>query len=406
MILPWKRLIVILGFLGLIALVAWMIYFVFFRKSATDTAVVPSVETPSDTISSGLPASGSGVVSTTPETATTTLPASPVASGGATESTRLTSGAIVAPTLAADGKSLVYYDPNDGRFYKINSDGTVSRLSDKQFLNAETIIWDDQTSSVVIEFPDGANIVFTFASETQTSLPTHWEEFDFSPAGDQIIAKSIGNDPTARSIVITNLDGSNAQIVAALGENGDLVDIAWSPNDQVVAFADTGKGTGLGIGRQMIFPIGKNDENFNGLVVEGYNFHALWSPDGKKILYDAAGEGSNYRPLLWLVDGTAKTMGDNRQSLGIYTWVEKCTFADATTIYCAVPRQMDANAGLQPDLVTADDSVYRIDVSSGKVKLVGFPAEGTSMYNLSVSDDGKYLYFTDNAERLQSMQLK
>lgn len=402
-----KRILVIVGFFGIIALVAWMIYFVFFRAPSAPVATPPSVEDSTQGGTTGLPGSLTGTIPTGGTTGGTTLPPSEIAEGGATASTQLTSSAVISPTLASDGKSMAYYDPNDGRFYKINNDGTVTRLSDKQFLNAETIVWDASADTVAIEFPDGANVIFNLVTETQTSLPTHWEDFDFSPAGDQVIAKSIGNDPSARALVITNTDGSNTQIIEGLGENADLVDVAWSPNDQVVAFADTASGTGLGgVGRQMIYPIGKNEENFKGLVVEGLNFHAVWSPSGKQILYDAAGASSNYRPLLWIVDGTAKTMGDNRMSLGLYTWVEKCTFADDTTIYCAVPSQMDNNAGLQPDTVTSDDSVYRVDLTTGKVKLIGYPAEGTPMLNLAVSADGNYLYFTDDRDRLQSMRIK
>mgnify|MGYP001575866632 CR=1 FL=1 len=402
-----KRILVIVGFFGIIALVAWMIYFVFFRAPSAPVTTPPSVEGDIQSGTTGLPGSGTGTIPTGGAPSETTLPPSEVAAGGATASTQLTSSAIISPVITADGKSMAYYDPSDGRFYKINNDGTVTRLSDKQFPDAETIVWDDSATTVAIEFPDGANIIFNFTTEKQTSLPTHWEDFDFSPAGDQVIAKSIGNDPSARALVITNADGSNTQIINGLGKNADLVDVAWSPNDQVIAFADTASGTGLGgIGRQMIFPIGKNEENFKGLVVEGLNFHARWSPNGAQILYDAAGASSNYRPLLWIVDGTAKTMGDNRMSLGLNTWVEKCTFADDTTIYCAVPSQMDNNAGLQPDTVTSDDSIYRVDLTTGKVKLIGYPAEGTPMLNLAVSADGNYLYFTDDRNRLQSMRIK
>ena len=398
---------IIIGFFALIGLIAFAIYFVFFRVPPAPNGP-PSVEvgTNGTGTNTGLPTSGVGSSTTTPD-ALTTLPASAIADGGATKTERLTSSSIQAPTLTADGKTMAYYDPADGRFYKIDADGKVTLLSDTQFPNAQTIVWDKAADAVVIEFPDGANVIFDFVTEQQTTLPAHWQDFGFSPTGLEVIAKSIATDPSARALVITSKDSSNTQVIASLGDNADLVDVAWSPNDQVVAFADTASGAvSGGLGRKMIYPVGKNEENYKGLVIEGVNFHALWSPTGSQILYDVAGPGSNYKPLLWIVDGTAQTMGNNRKSLGLNTWVEKCTFADTTTIYCAVPLKMMDNAGLQPDLVTANDSVYRVDLTSGKVRLVGYPEQTTRMSHLTVSADGRYLYYLDSQSRLQLMRLR
>lgn len=402
-----KRLLVVAGFIGLLGLIAFIIYYFLFRPTPIPTAP-PSVEGNTQGGTSGsLPGSGAGSIPSGGTGAESTPPTSPVAEGGATDTTRLTSSEILSPTLSGDGRSMAYYDPADGRFYKINTDGKVTRLSDKQFPDAETITWDTTAEQVAIEFPDGSNVLFAFSTEKQTTLPSHWEEFVFSPDGGAVAAKSIGNSADARALVITNTDGSNTEIVQALGDNADLVDVAWSPNDQVIAFADTGAAavTG-GIGRKMIYPIGKDNENFKGLVVEGLNFHAIWSPDGRKILYDVSGSGSDYKPLLWIVDGTSQTMGDNRASLGLNTWVEKCTFADDDTVYCAVPAKLDTGAGLQPDTNTANDIVYRITLSTGKVKLIGYPSPLTQMTNLTVSDDGAYLYYTDKVGRLQYLRLK
>lgn len=402
-----KRLLILLGCAVALGFVVLVIYLVFFRLTPVNPTP-PSVEDAIDSSTNGsLPSAGSGTVGRGSAEDSSAPPPSLVADGGATKTTRLTSSAITEPHLASDGSSIVYYNPADGRFYRVNTDGTTTRLSDKQFPDAEAIVWDNTTSQVAIEFPDGSNILFAFDTEEQTTLPAHWEDFAFSPDDNQVIAKSIGNNATARTLVITNTDGSNTESIQALGENADLVDVAWSPNDQVVAFADTGaSAVSGGIGRKMIYPIGKNNENFKGLVVEGLNFHAIWSPDGKQILYDVSGDTSDYKPLLWIVDGTSQTMGENRRSLGLNTWVEKCAFADNDTIYCAVPATLSTGAGLQPDVNTANDRIYKISLDSGKTKVIGYPNTLTQMSNLTVSDDGAYLYYTDASDRLQYLRLK
>lgn len=401
-----KRILIIVAFFLVIGLMAAGIYFVLFRQGTVVTTP-PTVEPGGEgTGPGGLPTAGEGVPTPTPTTPTgTALPVSEVAEGGLTETTRLTAASVAATTLAGDGRSVSYYDSRDGRFYTINEDGEVVSLSDTTFPNADEIVWSDDADQVVVEFPDGANVVYNFDTEEQTTLPAHWEDFDFAPDGTQIVAKSMTNDPNARTLLVTNPDASNTQVVAELGDNADQVQVNWSPNDQVIAFSDTGT-TQSGFGRTQILPIGQNEENYKGLIVEGVNFHGLWSSDGARILYDVAGETSDYKPLLWIVDGSPATMGDNRRSLGLFTWVDKCTFFDADTVYCAVPQLLDDNIGLQPELASTQDAVYEIDIDTGKVTLIGIPEIATDMSHLRVSTDESNLYYTDAQGRLQLMKLK
>jgi len=405
-----KRLLLFLGLIVLTIGIAYAIYAVFFKGGEKNITERPTVEDTGTEGTEGLPGSTSGTATGgTGTTGSTDLPVSAIADGGFTETTRLTSSEVISPTLSEDGKSISYYDPSTGKFYSVDRDGETKALSDKTFPKAETIVWSDDANEVVVEFPDGSNVIFDFITEDQTTLPSHWEEFDFAPSGEQVIAKSIGNDPQSRAIVITNTDTSNTKVVAALGDNADKVDISWSPNDQVIAFsntADTSASAGGGLGRNMILPIGKNEENYKGLVVEGLNFHGTWSPDGSQILYDVTSPSSGYRPTLWVVDGTSSTMGNNRRSLGINTWVDKCTFTSNTELYCAVPTLLEENAGLQPDLVDAADGIYHIDLSTGKVKFLGYPEVPTEMSSLTISENGADLYYTDLEGRLQLMRLK
>ena len=158
----------------------------------------------------------------------------------------------------------------------------------------------------------------------------------------------------------------------------------------------------------MIVPIGKNDENFKGLIVEGLGFKSKWAPSGKQLLYSVSGSYSDYKPLLWVVDATSSSMGEHRRSLGINTWVDKCTFTGSSIAYCAVPNSLSINSGMQPSLAAnTPDSLFRIDLTTGRSTLVAIPEQETTMKNLSVTSDESLLYYTNKKTGfLETIKLK
>lgn len=401
-----KKIIIIVGFLASVIIIGTALYFMFFAPTPKPGEEAVTGEVPTGI--GELPMAGVGEITGEIPTAAAELPtASEVARGGLTKTTVLTASAVYHTELSTDGQSMNYYDGSDDRFYTIASDGSVTRLSNKQFPDAEYVSWNRDGDKALIEFPDGSNIVYNFDEESQMTLPKHWEDFEFSPSNDEIIAKSISVDPSARVLVVSNDDGSQVQVVQALGDNEDKVDVNPSPHDQIIAFSDTG-GAQSSMTRRFIIPLGKNQENFRGLTVEGLGFEAIWSPRGDYILYSVYGQTSDYQPLLWSVSGSVKTLGEDRQSLDLNTWVSKCVFVDNDTAYCAAPQDLPDNAGFQPTLGRSlPDDLYRLDLSTGKTSLVARPAVDTALVNLQISDDGSLLYYTNAvSNRLEYIRLK
>ncbi len=391
--MPAKRILLALGLIIIAIGAAIGIYFVFFRRPIAPP-VAPRVEAPG-VPEAGLPTAGPGVPGVAPPPVPGVLPVAPkIAQGGPTETTPLTERAVKSAALSGDGRTVAYYDEADGKFYRVGADGKVSALSGKKFFNVDTITWAPGARRAILEYPDGANVMYDFERDEQVTLPKHWEDYDFSPTGDQIISKSIGVNPDNRWLVVANADGSEARAIEALGENADKVTVAWSPNDQVVAFSETGRAQGFDASE--VYLVGKNHENFKSLIVEGRDFRPLWSADGKQVLYSVYNSENGYRPTLWIAGGEGDDIGANRHSIGLDTWADKCTFTNATTVYCAVPTSLQEGIGLQPTLaVGVPDQIYRIDVAAGTKTLVGSPAENASISRLIVGDDGRYLYYTD-----------
>lgn len=403
-----KRILIIVGFLASIVALAYALYAAFFRSAGVEET--EETEGTEEEVAGGLSPAGEGAPTAVGEGEEETQglqQADEVALGGITKIVELTTAPVYETTLSGDGKHLNFYDKSDGRFYRIDSLGNIETISDKEFPSVQDATWDKDASKAILEFPDGSNIMYDFENETQVTLPAHWEDFDFSPVSDELAAKSIGLDPENRWLVLSNANGSNVKSIQALGENEQKVQVNWSPNDQVVAFSDTADGLGS-FDRKMIVPLGKNNENFKGLVVEGLGFQSTWSPDGKRLLYSVSGAYSNYRPLLWVVDATSATMGENRRSLSVNTWAEKCAWASASAVYCAVPQGLPPNAGLQPAVFASlPDALYKIDVSTGAATVIAFPEGGQTMTNLFVTQDQSVLYFTNAATgNLESLKLK
>lgn len=406
-----KRLLVVIGFIASVFGIGAALYFVFFRSAPPPATVLPDGGGQVDgTLPSSGAAGGQVVVPPVipPGTAGGLPTAAAVANGGRTVTTAITQGPVSFTSIGTDGQTMNFYNPNDRKFYTVDKDGKLVLLSDKEFPNVENAEWNKDSDKAVLEFPDGSNVIYDFSAERQVTLPKHWEDFQFSPVSDELEAKSQAVDPNNRWLVTANDDGSNVKAFQALGEEGDKVTVSWSPNDQVVAFADTAAPLSGGLDRKMILPIGLDGENYRGLTVEGLGFLSVWSPGGRELLYSVAGAYSENKPLLWLVDATPATMGENRHSLGLNTWADKCAYSGSSVVYCAVPRNLPANSGLQRAVyANYPDSVYKIDTASSKVTLVAVPEEEVAMENLTVSADGSSLYFTSrNDGTLQTIRLK
>jgi len=404
-----KKIILIIIFVIIVIGLGYGIYALFFKQTPPES---PVIDQPIDTgISGGLPSADIGPGQIIDLTASEPLPTdadrpeiSQIARGGLTETTELNQSPSSGASLSRDGSNLQYYNQEDGKFYKIDSSGVITPLSDKIFNNVETIAWSPNKNKAILEYPDGANILYNFSDDKQITLPAHWKEFDFSPSGGKIVMKSIGLDPSNRWLAIANEDGSNTVPLEPIGLKDETIYPSWSPNNQVVAMYTEG----VDFDRQEVFFLGLNNENFKSTVVEGRGFQPQWSPKGDKLLYSVYSSKNYLKPMLWAVNAQGDNIGQNRKSLNINTWADKCVFGNNIEIYCAVPTSIEEGAGLFPELAANTvDQLYKIDLNTGLKKLIATPNEDYNMSNLILADNDTYLYFTDTAtQRIYKIQLK
>jgi hypothetical protein len=202
----------------------------------------------------------------------------------------------------------------------------------------------------------------------------------------------MGMDPDNRWLIVSNSDGTGAKAIESLGENEEYVDVAWSPNNQVIATYREG----IDMDRQSIYFVGMNKENFKSLTVEGRGFQYLWSPKGTQMLYSVYSTQTDLKPLLWVTYAIGDEIGKDRRSLNIYTWAEKCMFFNESTVYCAVPKNLENGAGLFPEMSdNTIDEIHKIDISTGSDRIIAIPDSDHTIKNITVSPDSRYLYFSD-----------
>lgn len=316
----------------------------------------------------------------------------------------LTDSAAFFPSPSGDGSFIYFYSKTDGKFYKIKKNGDIELLTDSVFHQVAAISWSPDGSKAVLEYPDGANIVYDFQTKKQVTLPQHWTDFDFSPDNSTIVSKSLGLQNDNNFMIVSDPSGTRTRIIRELGANSDRVIPLWSPNNQIVGmYAE-----GTDFDRQEVFFIGQNNENFKSMLVEGQGFQGQWTPQGDKMLYSVHSSRTDNKPELWIVDANGSSIGRNRRQLKIETWAEKCAFYDNNTIYCAVPSRLETGAGYYPqEMDNANDVIYKINLNSGSKTLVARPEENHTMRNLLLSPDGQFLYFTDKTTgRLYQIPLR
>lgn len=407
----YKKIIYIVLFLGIVIFLIYLIINTFFVSSPGEPRLDPSDPQsiggliPADEGSGLIGGPGSSIGQLDPDTGAPidpgtripgiSIPAedepSDIAVGGITRVSTISSGPVSSPFVGSDNV-LRYYNRNDGKFYRLDNNGDLVTLSDTVFSRVRDVTWATNGNKAILEYPDGNKIIYDFQTQKQMTLPSHWEDFSFSPSGDQFSAKSMADDVENRHLIVASTDGSRARSLSAIGNNADKVYPIWSPNNQAAAMYTQG----LDFNRQQVFFVGLNNENFKSTIINGRGFDPQWSTDGDRLLYSVYSSDNNMNPRLWIVDAQGDNIGQNRSNLGLDTWAGKCTFATNTEIYCAVPENLPQGAGLFPELANnSKDLLYKIDINTGTKKLIAVPENAVNVSNIMVPSQQDKLYFTD-----------
>ena len=402
-----KKILQVIVFAIFVGLMAFALYWVFFRSEPADDANT-------NFVGGDIPGIGPGNITVIDNTNDfEPLPweqyvqdqVSDVANGGLTAVTNLTDSRVNGVFAGQTG--LQFYDEEQQQFFYIDANGDMHLLSNEKFYGVDNVTWAGNGNKAILEYPDGSNILYHFGSGKQVTLPHEMEDFSFNSAANQIVAKFIGQHEDDNWLVGANDDGSGLFLIEPLGDQSHTTHMDFSPDNQVAALHSKY----IDSQRQEIYPIGLHGENFKSFVVNGAGFTSEWSPSGDSLLYSIYSESTNYTPNLWVTKGNTNELGDLKVSLNVATWPDKCTFAGESNMYCAVPQGLPRGAGFYPEIADEfNDNFYQIDLNTGIKTLIASPVGPNGSYtasNLFLSADGSILYFTDKITgELQSIRLE
>lgn len=415
----YRLAILITGGVLLIGLIAWLLWLIFFKPTPPPIQLPPApqdgdvigLQPSSDGSSAAIVVDANGnPIGLVPELKGSTLEnldlirsrgsvfnVSDIALGGLTKVTPvIPQNSYQPPALV--GNNVRYYDATQQRFVEKLNDGTSRLLAEDRFPQAEKVVWAKNGDKAVLEFPDGFNIIYDFNTGQQVTLPKEAEGFSFSPNSQQLAYKMQTNDFWQNWLRISSSDGERVVQTEHLGDNGRLVQVDWSPSNQVVAMYTKGDT----FDTQKIYPLGQHQENLPSLRVAGRGFESEWDNTGDRLLYSVRNESTDHNPRLWITEARSDTMGENNVPLGIQTWAHKCTFTpNDERVVCAVPKELPVGSGLFPELAAnVEEDFYSIDIFTGQSTFLATPAgipPGFKATDLTISEDGSLLVFRDES---------
>ncbi|MEK7075469.1 MAG: WD40 repeat domain-containing protein [Patescibacteria group bacterium] len=301
--------------------------------------------------------------------------------------TKISDASVIAPILSYDGKASWFFTV-DGHLYKLNlSTGLKQEYLLPTYLGITDAIWPLNGNDFIVVTGTGASKVFNYYnSETKvfSEYPSNVKAVDFTPDGKHVVYNWVSGAKSTLSIADPNL--KNFQNVLDLPAGGLTLKVSALGN-KVFAYDHANSQDGrlnlINLDSKKLVTIRTSQDN-----------EVVWSPDGKKFVYNRDPDGKTKDNSLWLGDSEEVT----NKKLNINGGVSKVVFDQS-------------GENLYVSAVGIDDqteSIWKIDLQTlqkTKVFKVKDLITKIDASDLLISPDSQTLYFKNSDGFLYSVTL-
>lgn len=309
--------------------------------------------------------------------------------------------AVLAPTLTADKKGVIYYSRSNGNVWQSDFDGSnLAPVSDVVLDSLVKILWSPDKNKVISIFQDALENIskYFYSYETGKALPLnkYTNYIAWAPDGSKIAYQYQNEFTDENNISISNPDGSGFSVILKTRMK-DLI-VEWPKGTEIFLRE---KASGLVQGS--LYSLNTLTKTFTKIISDIYGFSVEWSPDGNKILYSQTSPNGKNITIF-----TADRSGSNQKTTEVKTLAEKCVWSqDPRIIFCAIPKNIN-EANILPDdfykgTFLANDEFWKINVENGEKNKILEDSQMIETYdatNLFLSPEEGYLFFINKVNGL------
>lgn len=308
---------------------------------------------------------------------------------------------VLAPTLTADKKGVIYYSRSNGSVWQSDFDGSnLTQVSDVVLDNLVKILWSPDKNRVISIFQDALENIskYFYSYETGKALPLnkYISYIAWAPDSTKIAYQYQNEFTDENNISIANPDGSGYSVILKTRMK-DLI-VEWPKGTETFL-----REKPSGLVQSSLYSLNSLTRAFTKIISDIYGFSVKWSPDGNKILYSQTSPNGKDITIF-----TADRGGSNQKTTKVSTLAEKCVWSqDSRVIFCAVPKNIEI-AGILPDdfykgTFLANDEFWKINITTGeKIKILedSQMIETYDANDLFLSPEEGYLFFINKVNGL------
>lgn len=310
-----------------------------------------------------------------------------------------------------------YMEKETGNVFEIDMSlpGARTRITNTTIPRVKEALFGPKGDSVIARYIDEGGSIRTFSATIPNATSTEARRSGVELRGSFLndgIRDAVLSPKAARLFGLTAFGGSAIGVVSDLNGSkksqvfGSIFS-DWLPtwtSDQTILLVTRPAASVFGYA----YTLDSSSGSFKKIYGGALGLTALLGPDGKKLLVSEISEGLPSLKIFYLA-------GKNGVFAGLQTIADKCVWATATTIYCAVPGNIPRAERGYPDawyqgLVSFSDSFWKIDsenLSTDMVSPISESArEDIDAINLFATKAGDYVFFLNkNDSSLWSLGL-